>query len=164
MCDTAERRETYFQVQSRSASDECMRSSLPRVPCASSSTGEKLPLRVSNIRQTIFCGQFGRIVDDAVVAMARTRRAKCGNDSWLAGKLQSPDALSSIPPSGETASATYLSSPRSFRERPRSRANLSLTTPTSFFARRHRTTCSVFLSHPSHSSLLKWRKTSGRSL
>lgn len=78
---------------------------------------KKLPLRVSNIRQTIFCGQFGRSV------RRRRRRRRYdgedetrGNDSWLAGKLQSPDALSSTPLLEGTGDILPPFASRSFRD------------------------------------------------
>lgn len=86
---------------------------------------EKLPLRASNIRQTIFCGQSGRsavVLVVVVVDTTRTRRSETIVGS--AGKLQSPDALSSTPSSGGggMGKAARLSpfASRSFRN-PRSR-------------------------------------------
>lgn len=52
-------------------------------------------MRASNIRQTIFCGQSGRI--DVASGENGGERGRRGNDSWLARKLQSLEALSSTP-------------------------------------------------------------------
>lgn len=118
---------TYFSRHNRASYRTC-----PLVIAASMlhffvTATKKLPLRASNIRQTIFCGQFGRSV-------RRRRRRRYedetrGNDSWLAGKLQSPDALSSTPLLEGMGDIIPLRVPIVSRSSSMVRASLPLTTP-----------------------------------